>query len=153
GSVGVLLQLPNFHRLLQEKNIDYEMITAGEYKRTLSVFGENTDKGRQKAVEDVQEAHDLFKDFIRQNRPSLKVDEIASGETWFGSRALEKGLVDEISTSDDFIVSACAEADVYAVNYEHKAKVGEKLGSLMESAFDSAFLNWAQRSSKTRFFS
>lgn len=153
GSVGVLLQMPNFHRLLKEKNVDYEMITAGEYKRTLTVFGENTDSGRQKAYEDIQDAHDLFKDFIRTNRPSLDVDEIASGETWFGSRALDKGLVDEIRTSDEFITSACEEADVYAVNYEHKPRVGEKLGSLMESALDSAFLNWGRRSENDRYFS
>ena len=149
GSVGVLLQLPNFHRLLKDKQIDYEMITAGEYKRTLTLFGENTDADRQKAHEDIQDAHGLFKDFIRSNRPSLDVDEIASGEVWFGTRALAKGLIDEIITSDEYITQACETADVYAVNYEHKARVGEKLGSLLESALDSAFLNWSRRSSES----
>lgn len=153
GSVGVLLQMPNFNRLLKDKHVDYEMITAGEYKRTLTVFGENTESGRQKAYEDVQDIHDLFKDFIRTNRPSLDVDGIASGETWFGTRALDKGLIDEIRTSDEYITSACENADVYAVNYEHKARVGEKLGSLMESAMDSAFLNWGRRSENDRYFS
>lgn len=153
GSVGVLLQLPNFHRLLQEHNIDYEMITAGEYKRTLTVFGENTDKGRAKVTEEIQEAHDLFKDFIRENRPQLDVDEIASGETWFGSKALEMGLVDEVSTSDSCIIEACKEADVYHVTYEHKQKIAEKLGSVVENAMDNTLLKWLQRSKNEKFFS
>ena len=156
GSVGVLMQLPNFHRLLEDNKIDYEMITAGEYKRTLTMFGENTEKGRQKVTEEIQEAHDLFKDFIRDNRPALNVDEIASGETWFGTKALEKGLVDVIRTSDECIAEACKDADVFLVSYEHRKKVSEKLGSLMERAMeralDSAFLNWAQRTDKTRFY-
>src|SRR5690606_21122625 len=118
GSVGVVLQLPNFHRKLQDQQIDYEMITAGEYKRTLTMFGENTDKGREKAKADIQEAHDLFKDFIREHRPSLDVESIATGETWFGTRALEKGLVDAIATSDDILVEACKSRQVYLISYE-----------------------------------
>ncbi|MEX2366862.1 MAG: protease SohB, partial [Pseudohongiellaceae bacterium] len=83
GSIGVVISMPNFHRLLEENKVDYEMITAGEYKRTLSLFGENTEKGREKVQEDVQEAHLLFKNFILENRPQLNIDEVATGEIWF----------------------------------------------------------------------
>ena len=90
GSIGVLAQLPNFHRLLQKHDIDFELLTAGEYKRTLTMFGENTDKGREKFVEELEETHTLFKDFVGTNRPSLDIAKVATGEVWYGSRALEE---------------------------------------------------------------
>ena len=62
----------------------YEMVTAGEYKRTLTMFGENTDQGRQKMLEDVKEVHDLFKDFIKESRPAMDIEKLATGETWLG---------------------------------------------------------------------
>jgi serine protease SohB len=147
------MQMPNFHRLLQDNKVDYEMITAGEYKRTLTMFGENTDKGREKVSEEIQEAHQLFKDFIHENRPALDVEQVATGETWFGQQALKKGLIDEISTSDDCILEACRTADVFAVSYEIKKPLSQKLGNLMENSLDRAFLNWAQKTSKYKFFS
>ena len=153
GSIGVVLQMPNFHRLLQDNKVDYEMVTAGEYKRTLTVFGENTDKDRAKVTQEIQEAHDLFKNFIREHRPSLNVDEVATGETWFGSQAVGKGLIDEIKTSDEYIVEACSDADVYAVTYEEKKKISERLGKVMENSVSSALLNWAQKAGKQKFFS
>ena len=153
GSVGVVIQLPNFHRLMQDKKIDYEMITAGEYKRTLTLFGENTDRDREKVAEDVRDAHELFKNFIREHRPALDVDAIATGEVWFGTRAREKGLVDELKTSDEYIVEACENADVYHVCYEQTKKMGRRLGRMLERAFDSAFWNWAQKTERERFFS
>ena len=146
GSIGVLVQLPNFNRLLKEKNVDFEMVTAGEHKRTLTMFGENTDKGREKMAEDVQEVHTLFKDFIKTSRPDMNVDELATGETWLGSRAEELGLVDAISTSDEYIVDACEEAEVYQVAYEKKKKFTDKLGSVLESALDNTLMRWMQRS-------
>lgn len=146
GSIGVLVQLPNFHRLLKEKHVDFEMVTAGEYKRTLTMFGENTAKGRQKLTEDVQEIHDLFKNFIRQARPQMDVDRLATGEVWLGTRARELGLVDDIGTSDEAIVSACADRDVYLVAYEKKKKITDRLGNMLESALDNTLLRWLQRS-------
>lgn len=146
GSIGVLVQIPNFNRLLKQKNVDFEMVTAGEYKRTLTMFGENTEKGRAKMQEDIQEVHQLFKDFIRQARPSMDVDKLATGETWQGTRAKELGLVDEIGTSDDLIVSACTNADVYLVAWEKKRNIADRLGRVMEGALDNTLLRWLNRS-------
>jgi serine protease SohB len=147
GSIGVLMQLPNFNRLLKEKNVDFEMITAGEYKRTLTMFGENTDKSRKKVTEEIQETLDLFKDFVKENRPILEIDKVATGETWFGKKALEQKLVDEIKTSDECIVDACKEGDVYLVSYEKKLSMADRLGKVMESALDNTLLKWLNKSS------
>lgn len=147
GSIGVLLQMPNFNRFLKQKNVDFEMVTAGEYKRTLTMFGENTDKGRAKIQEEIQEVHELFKDFIRQSRPGMDIDKLATGETWQGMRAKEFGLVDEIGTSDERIVSACNEADVYLVAWEKKKNLTDKLSSVVESALDNTLIRWLGRSS------
>jgi len=146
GSIGVLVQMPNFNRLLKDKHVDYEMVTAGEYKRTLTMFGENTKKDREKMEEDIQEVHTLFKDFVRTSRPDMAIDKLATGETWLGSRARELGLVDETGTSDEYIVAACDNAEVYEVAYEKKKKITDKLGSVLEGALDNILMRWLQRS-------
>lgn len=153
GSIGVLMQLPNFHRALKKHDIDYEMITAGEYKRTLTLFGENTDKGRDKAREDVEEIHGLFKHWVRQYRPALDIDTVATGETWFGQQAREKQLIDDIGTSDDYLMQACEQAEVYEVRYEIKRNLGERFGKVAERAFDASIMKALQRLRDSRFFS
>lgn len=128
GSIGVVAQLPNFHKVLKKHDVDYELLTAGEYKRTLTLFGENTEKGRQKFIEDLEDTHELFKDFISEHRTSVNVEDVATGEIWFGSRALEKNLIDAISTSDEYLTSLHPEADLFEVSYELKKSIQEKLG-------------------------
>jgi serine protease SohB len=120
GSIGVVAQLPNFHRLLEKNDIDFELFTAGEFKRTITLFGENTDKARAKFREEIEEVHVLFKDFVKQNRPVLDLAQVATGEHWYGSRALELKLVDELRTSDDYLLEASSDADLYEVTYHAK---------------------------------
>ncbi|MFL2840347.1 MAG: protease SohB [Pseudohongiellaceae bacterium] len=146
GSIGVLMQLPNINRLLKEKNVDFEMISAGEYKRTLTVFGENTKKGREKVTEEIQSIHDLFKNFVKEHRPILEIDSVATGEVWLGEKALEQKLVDEIKTSDEYIIDSCKEADVYLVSYEKKPNIGDRISKGMESLVDNTLLKWLYKS-------
>ncbi len=105
GSIGVVAQMPNFNRFLKNKDIDIELHTAGQYKRTLTFLGENTEEGREKFREELNETHQLFKDFVKRMRPSLDIEQVATGEHWYGQQAVEKGLVDEINTSDDVILN------------------------------------------------
>ncbi len=146
GSIGVIAQLPNFHRLLKKHDIDFELLTAGEYKRTLTVFGENTDKGREKFVEELEKTHELFKHFVGTNRPSLDIASVATGEVWYGQQAIDNGLVDEIQTSDALIQSRLPEWDVYEVKFVHKKNWQEKLGVAAEGAMERGFLKLWQRS-------
>lgn len=127
GSIGVLAQLPNFHRLLEEKGVDFEQVTAGRYKRTLTMFGENTEEGRAKLKEQVEEIHELFKAQIREHRPQVDVESVATGEHWHGVRALELKLVDEIKTSDDVLAEAAKDHDVYHVAYKRRRSLQERL--------------------------
>jgi serine protease SohB len=161
GSIGVLVQVPNVHRLLKDNKVDFEMITAGEYKRTLSTFGENTDKGRAKVQEEVEEMHQLFKDFIHEYRPAMDLAPVATGEVWSGTQALALGLVDAIDTSDEWLVAKCAEADVYRVDWEEKKALKDRLSSLFEGSVDKLFSrvvdkrlgNLLQRADKEKFYS
>lgn len=145
GSIGVLAQLPNFHRLLKKNDIDFELLTAGEYKRTLTIFGENTEKGREKFVEELEETHDLFKSFVSANRPALDIAKVATGEVWYGQKALEEGLVDDLQTSDAFVQSRLADWDVYEVKFVHKKNWQEKLGIAAEGAVERLFFKVWQR--------
>ncbi len=153
GSIGVIAQIPNFHRLLKKNDVDFEMITAGEYKRTLTMFGENTDKDRQKFSEDIEDIHVLFKDFVSLHRPQLNIEEVATGEIWFGQRAIDRSLIDELSTSDEYIVKACESADVFEVKYKEKKSLPEKLGIAVHSAVDTVLMKWFERGTQSRFFS
>ncbi|HET8698711.1 MAG TPA: protease SohB, partial [Gammaproteobacteria bacterium] len=133
GSIGVVAQLPNFHRLLEEHGIDFELLTAGRYKRTLSLFGKNTDEGRDKLQQEIDEIHELFKNQIREHRPQVDLDQVATGEHWYGVRALELKLVDELRTSDDFLLEAAKERDVYAVSYKRRRSFPERVLAGAES--------------------
>lgn len=145
GSIGVLVQMPNIHRLLKKNDVDFEMITAGEYKRTLTPFTEVTEKGREKVKQDVEEMHGLFKDWVQRYRPVVDIDQISTGETWVGMQAHDRKMVDDIGTSDDFIVQSCEAADVYEVCYEIRVPLGEKIGGVLQRAMDKTLLNWWQR--------
>lgn len=141
GSIGVLGQLPNFYRFLKKRDIDFEQITSGEYKRTLTLFGENTDTDRERFREQIEETHQLFKSFVKTNRPQLDIESLATGEHWYGSRALELKLVDELKTSDDYLTEATKTTDVYQVTYHRKKPFMEKLfgpslGKLRQAATD-----------------
>ncbi|QRG83829.1 protease SohB [Vibrio diabolicus] len=144
GSIGVIAQIPNFNKLLKKHDIEYEQLTAGEYKRTLTMFGENTDKARDKFKQELEETHVLFKDFIRERRPSLDLDKVATGEHWFGTQAKELGLVDDISTSDDIVVAACKDKTVLSVHYVQKKKLADKLAGVAGKVADSVILKLAE---------
>lgn len=128
GSIGVVAQLPNFNRVLKKMDVDYEIYTAGEYKRTLTLFGENSEKGRQKFLEDLEDTHSLFKDFVHEHRESVDIDAIATGEIWLGRRALDMKLVDGLMTSDEYIFDSSKEADVFQVEFEYKKSLPDKIG-------------------------
>jgi len=153
GSIGVVAQIPNFHRLLKKNDIDFEMITAGEHKRTLTMFGENTDKGREKFAEDIEDVHVLFKEFVTSHRPQLNIEEVATGEIWFGQRALGKALVDGLMTSDEYISNACEKSDVFEVKYKIKKSLPEKLGIAVQTALDGTLLKWWDRGTKNQYYS
>lgn len=128
GSIGVVAQLPNLHRLLKRHDIDVELLTAGRYKRTLTVFGENTEEGRDKFVEDLETTHQLFKRHVAERRPDLDIEAVATGEIWFGSDALERGLVDDLGTSEAYLVERMREARVISVKLEQKPTLSHRLG-------------------------
>ncbi len=105
GSIGVVAQIPNFHRWLKKNNIDIELLTAGEYKRTLTLFGENTDKDREKFQEDLEKIHTAFRQYVLSNRSQLNIDEVSTGEHWLAKDAFDLHLVDVLQTSDDYLIS------------------------------------------------
>ncbi|WP_376707971.1 protease SohB [Kangiella sp. TOML190] len=152
GSIGVVAEIPNFNRLLDKAHVDYEQHTAGDYKRTLTMFGQNTSHGREKFKQELEETHQLFKSFINQNRPDLEIEKVATGEHWYGSQALALGLVDDISTSDDLIHKAMQDKDVYAVKYDIKKPLTDKLSLSLQGAFDKFAMRWIQRSKQTNLF-
>ncbi|UGQ30822.1 protease SohB [Acinetobacter calcoaceticus] len=137
GSIGVVAQVPNFNRLLKEHNVDFELYTAGQYKRTVTMFGENTPEGKAKFEEELQQTHVLFKHFVEKYRPQLNVDKVATGEHWYGEDALNLNLVDKLQTSDEYLLALLAQHDVYVINTRKKATLGEKLGLQAAQMADS----------------
>tara|TARA_R110002049_G_scaffold147342_1_gene310080 strand:+ start:44637 stop:45644 length:1008 start_codon:yes stop_codon:yes gene_type:complete len=136
GSIGVIAQLPNFNRLLDKHGIDYEQVKAGDLKRTLTMFGKNTDEDRERFAQQMEETHALFKEFVAQNREQINIQEIATGEHWLGKRALELKLVDELITSDDYLLRKSESADVYEVKHTAPKSIGEKILGNAQLAFE-----------------
>lgn len=137
GSIGVVAQVPNFNRLLKEKHIDFELYTAGEFKRTVTMFGENTAEGKAKFEEELHQTHELFKHFVEKYRPQLNVEKVATGEHWYGKDALELNLVDKLQTSDEYLLGLLAQHDVYVIDTRRKPTLGEKLGLQAAQMADS----------------
>jgi len=128
GSIGVVAQVPNFNRLLREHHVDFELYTAGQYKRTVTMFGENTPEGKDKFEQELQQTHTLFKHFVEKYRPKLNVEKVATGEHWYGQDAVELNLVDALQTSDEVILKLLPDHDVYLIHTRRKPTLGEKLG-------------------------
>lgn len=152
GSIGVVAQIPNAHKLLKKHDIDYEVLTAGEYKRTMTVFGENTDKGREKFQEDLEITHQLFKEFVATNRPHLNIDEIATGETWLGTAALDKQLIDSLITSDQYLMDKAKQADLFIVHYHIKKALNERLGLGASSVVDHVTTTLLDKLNQLKFW-
>lgn len=152
GSIGVVAQLPNVNRLLKKHDIDFEVLTAGEYKRTLTVFGENTEKGREKFQQDLDITHQLFKNFVSRYRPQLAIDEVATGEIWLGVAALEKHLVDELKTSDEYLSERASKSELYHLHYAERKSLPERLGVAASGSVDRLLLNWWSRLTQQRFW-
>ena len=138
GSIGVIAQIPNFNKVLKKHNIEYDQFTAGEFKRTVTLFGENTDEAKAKFREEIEDIHVLFKDFIVQHRPDVDIVKVSTGESWPGTRALEKKLVDELKTSDDYLLESSKDADIYEIIYVSKKSLGERMGLQIQRLFDKA---------------
>jgi len=151
GSIGVIAQIPNFNRALEEKGVDFEQITAGKYKRTVTMFGRNTEEDREKLREELEDVHVLFKLMVARHRPNLDVESVATGEHWYGSRAGELGLIDQIGTSDDYLMAAVPDADIFRVSYRGKQTWQEKLMSAFDSSVDRISLWSADRHSRSRY--
>ena len=141
GSIGVIAQIPNFNRLLKKHDVDFEQIMAGQYKRTLSLFGENTKEGRAKMQHEVDEAHVLFKEFVAINRPVVDIDKLATGETWYGTRAKDIRLIDDIMTSDDYLLQACEKANIFKVEYSIRKNLTERFGISIQKSVAN-ILSW-----------
>jgi len=136
GSIGVIAQLPNFHKVLKKHDIDFEQFTAGEFKRTVTMFGENTREAKSKFREEIEDIHLLFKDFIVQHRPSVDIVKVSTGESWPGTRALQNNLVDELKTSDDYLLENSQHADIFEVSYTTKKSLLEKIGFQFQRLMD-----------------
>ncbi|MDB6145420.1 MAG: inner rane peptidase [Pseudomonas sp.] len=152
GSIGVVAQLPNVNRLLKKHDIDFEVLTAGEYKRTLTVFGENTEKGREKFQEDLDITHELFKNFVARYRPQLAIDEVATGEVWLGMAALDNQLVDELKTSDEYLSERAKVAEVFHLHYSERKSLQERFGLAASGSVDRLLLSWWSRLTQQRFW-
>jgi len=148
GSIGVIAQVPNFNKALTERGVEWEQVTAGRYKRTVTMFGRNTDEDRAKLREELEEVHALFKGMVAANRPQLDVEAVATGEHWYGTRALELRLVDEIGASDDYLQAAMDRADVFHVTYRARHSLQEKLLASVRAAADQVELWVAERQRK-----
>jgi serine protease SohB len=148
GSIGVIAQLPNFNKILKKNDIDFEQHTAGEFKRTLTMFGENNEQGREKFREELEEVHQMFKGFVNDHRPDMDIDKVATGEYWYGAKALELGLVDNIQTSDDYLLAANEKRKIYGVKYAVKKNLAEKFGMAASVALESSLMTlWSKSQS------
>ena len=151
GSIGVIAQLPNFHRLLKKNSIDFEMHTAGAFKRTLTTLGENTDEGREKFKSDLEDLHLIFKNFVKEQRPQVDTEIVATGETWQGEDAVKVGLVDSLETSDNYLVSLSKDAKLFELEFVEKKNLTERFAISMQIVIEKSLIKFYDLINKDRF--
>ena len=151
GSIGVIAQLPNFHRLLKKLDIDIEMHTAGKFKRTLTTLGENTKQGREKFISELEDLHVVFKDFVKENRSKIQVAKVATGEVWQGDKAKKLGLIDEIGTSDDYLLKLASKFKLLEIQYFEKKPFTARIGSAVEVIVEKGIYKILDILNKDRF--
>ena len=152
GSIGVLAQLPNFNRLLDKHGVDFELMKAGELKRTVTMFGKNTDEDRAHFNEQLEDTHNLFKEFVKENRPILEIEKVATGEHWLATRGVELKLVDELITSDDYLLQASNDADIYEISYTVPKTISERFATSIRMTADNLFFSWWQKEQDSKLF-
>mgnify|MGYP005995825953 CR=1 FL=1 len=135
GSIGVVAQLPNFHRFLKKNNIDVELLTAGKYKRTLTMLGENTKAGREKFKDDLDAIHTVFRDHVFMYRDKLDIEQVSTGEHWLAKDAVNLGLVDSLKTSDDYLYDAIDEFNTLVLSTPVKQSFMSKLTKPVSALF------------------
>ncbi len=153
GSIGVIAQLPNFHRLLKKNSIDFEMHTAGEFKRTLTTLGENTEEGRKKFKSELEDLHVIFKDFVKEQRPQVDTKIVATGEVWQGKKAIEVGLIDALSTSDDYLVRLSKKLKLFEIEYVEKKNLTERFAISAQLLIEKSILKFYDIVNRDRFVS
>ncbi|MCC2604206.1 protease SohB [Planctobacterium marinum] len=147
GSIGVIAQMPNFNKVLKNNNVEWEQHTAGEFKRTLTMFGENTDEARVKFKAELEEIHHYFKSHIQEFRSVVDIDKVATGEHWIGKKALELDLVDEIQTSDDYLLAQVKDKEIFSIKYKPRKKLADKLADAASMTMKNTLTelgNWRQ---------
>jgi len=153
GSIGVIAQLPNFHKLLKKNDIDIELHTAGEFKRTLTTLGKNTSEGRKKFISELQELHTVFKDFVAESRPQINTKKVATGEVWQGNKALDMGLIDEIGTSDDYLIQLSKKYNLYEIDFVINETLGDKFSFAAQSLIEKSVNKFYDLINRDRFIS
>lgn len=151
GSIGVVAQLPNFSKLLKKHDVEYKEYTAGDFKRTVSVFGEITPKGEDKFKEQLEETHVLFKSFVSRYRPNMDIESIATGEYWYGEQAVAKGLIDELKTSDDYIFELAQNHSVIQITHVVHESLSDKLSGVIGGALEKAAHRIVEKLETKRF--
>jgi len=152
GSIGVLAQVPNFNKLLKDKGINFEQHTAGNYKRTVTMFGENTDKDREKLNEQLEEIHVLFKNFITSQRKNIDIEKVATGEYWYGENALSLNLIDEVMTSDEYILSMKEKFEITHIKYKPVKTFSDKISKISSSFTNKAIGSLEQKNHDKNIF-
>lgn len=144
GSIGVLAQIPNFNKVLKKHDVEFEQLTAGQYKRTLTMFGENDEVGREKFKQELEETHQLFKTFVSEHRPQLDIEKIATGEHWYGTQAIALELVDKIQTSDDYLLEQNEHKHIVQIHYQKTKTIAEKIGKSVAVSVESSVMKMLQ---------
>ena len=139
GSIGVISDVPNVYERLKNEGIEFATITAGKYKRTITPTKKITKEDLIKTTKDIEDVLTLFKGFVSTNRPSLNIDEVATGETWFGPDAMKRGLCDELKTSDDVLLDLVSTCEIFSVKLTTPSRSPLAFAGVGAS---SAFSSW-----------
>lgn len=138
GSVGVMAFVPNLRGLLEDYNINPRTFTAGKYKRTVSLTDEATEEEVEKFKQQLNAIHRLFLEAVKKYRKDVKMEVVETGEHWTARESVELGLglVDDIATSQQYLLEANRDRDLIILSQKRGFWEGGLLSRFVQGVIE-----------------
>ncbi len=143
GSIGVILEIPNFEELMKKLGIKAEVIKSGKFKDAGAFYRNLSPEERAYLEKKVENIHSQFIKAISEARgiPIEKVKSIADGRIFTGEEALKIGLIDKLGDFWDAVEEAKRQAHLTKANIVFFPKEKSFVDKLFKSKAET-FLNF-----------
>ncbi|KZX82185.1 hypothetical protein A3715_00045, partial [Oleiphilus sp. HI0009] len=150
GSIGVIMEVPNFYNLLDRAGVQFHQFTAGKHKRLVSMTNKIGDAAKDQINQDLEKSHELFKNHVHTYRNSVNLESVSHGDVWSAKYCLDNKLVDDLMTSEAYLFDRASRANIFHISWDVERSFSDKLSSFAAQAsintLDKVALHYGSKS-------